>query len=667
MAISIGIKPFWFILRILKNYRAYNLFCPDVSFLKINRFWIKVSLSRLLGGKMENENSNQEIPNSEMQTIPDQPVIDAVGSEGSSKNERPKRRIRLTKKESIAAALVVLAFIVGAGGMYALTGRKENNNEINNQTLAGQLNAKAKPTPTEVVKPVNDKISWLATPSQLGNQNLFSDPLGYYKTLFGDESNAENDISYYLVGTFDKSHDQVIMVQYPSPMVDKHLLIKKSGQTYTVYKQHSPDSFYESQKDGQVEYQGPPLVPGATIDETAVISEIAHPDTFTYSNLHLKSVSYVFRAVDFITNAAPVSTQYITYNKLGDANNGVLYETVTRDEATFKVINYRLLMKDHEIYTYSLSDNLLSTGTPNIVWNNQQSYGEKYKSAVTGCGISNSIEVAKNIDSNDLEVIGKSGYDDQQVYGFKSTSHPLFKKHYDEYVEFYGYDKSTLVSADKFKSDNGVYLAKDGMDRWIVLEKDKYVPQGGCAKPVVYLYPTVPTFVNISIDAQVTLSDPQYTFEGWNKVWALPNGRLIYNQRGYDSLFWEGYGNGFYPDISTGKFVKGADVQKQIKADLYAQGLNDKEVKDFMDFWTPKIPTSPYVRLTWFDTSQMQQLAKLNVWPRPQTMIRVFLDMQGVEKPYDLPVQHLSVTARSGFTVVEWGGLARDGSVPKTR
>jgi hypothetical protein len=586
----------------------------------------------------------------------DQPIVTSVEAETTPEITKTKHRFKLTKKEVMAACLIFVAFVIGAGGTYALTGVLDNGKK-ENQTNAGTTPTPT-PTPTEVLKPVSDKISWLATPTKLADQGIFNDPRSYYQDTTGE---TIKDIAYYLVGSFDKSGDQLMIVEYPT-MFKGRMLAKKSGQTFTVYKQHSPDSFYQSQENGQVEYQGPPLNAGVTIDNTTVISEIASPDTFSYSNLNLQKVSYHFSSMEFITTTAPVSTQYLTYTKLGEAEDGVIYEA-SREEETFKVINYRLLLKDHEMYTYSMSDNLLTAGTPSIIWSNDQYNGDKYKSAVAGCGTANSIEVAKNISDSDLEVIGRSALNNQQVYGFKSTSNALFKKHFDEYTQFYSYDN--LVTADQFKSDHGVYLAKDGMGRWIVLEKEKYVPAGGCAKPVVYIYPSVPTFVNVAVDADVTLSDPEYPQLGWRNVLALPNGQLIYNQQGYNSLFWEGYGHGYYPEITTGKFVKKADAEKQIKTDLYAQGLNNKEVKDFMEFWTPKIPNSPYIRLTWLDTQQMENLAKLSVYPRPQTLIRVFLDMQGVQEPYSLPTQKLQAVPRNGFTVVEWGGLARDGSVPK--
>ena len=87
--------------------------------------------------------------------------------------------------------------------------------------------------------------------------------------------------------------------------------------------------------------------------------------------------------------------------------------------------------------------------------------------------------------------------------------------------------------------------------------------------------------------------------------------------------------------------------------------MSAKESADFLDFWSDKLPKTPYVRLTWFTTKQMDELAPLFVSPRPDSVIRIFLDFQGYQTKISLPAQKLSAIPRTGFTVIEWGGLLR--------
>jgi hypothetical protein len=60
-------------------------------------------------------------------------------------------------------------------------------------------------------------------------------------------------------------------------------------------------------------------------------------------------------------------------------------------------------------------------------------------------------------------------------------------------------------------------------------------------KPVIYLYPSEETNVNVRLDylGDLVCSYPSYSNEGWN-VTAQPNGILTNNEdnREYSSLFW---------------------------------------------------------------------------------------------------------------------------------
>jgi hypothetical protein len=176
---------------------------------------------------------------------------------------------------------------------------------------------------------------------------------------------------------------------------------------------------------------------------------------------------------------------------------------------------------------------------------------------------------------------------------------------------------------------------------------------------VIYLYPENPTNVNVRVGAKVRISEPFYEPEiGWQNVLANPDGELIYHGQKYDSLYWEGLGYGNYPDVrNVGTVVEQKDLLATVEKQLKQQGLNGKETADFMEFWADKLPKTPFVKLTWFSTAQMNELAPIFISPRPQTVIRVFLDARGLQSPVSLRPQVLTAPERRGFTLVEWGGL----------
>jgi hypothetical protein len=237
----------------------------------------------------------------------------------------------------------------------------------------------------------------------------------------------------------------------------------------------------------------------------------------------------------------------------------------------------------------------------------------------------------------------------------------IFNKDYagGEYVDDASLKKLNL---DQFSKQHGYFLAKNGLGEYVLFLREDMIVHGGCAKPVIYLYPQLKQQVSVKVGARVVNSIPTYG-DGWKGVTAFPDGSLSYQGKVYDSLFWDGYGYGSYPQITSGTIVKTADASNTIVRQLASQGLNAKEASDFLNYWQPKISEikQPYIRLTWFNTAQMNNLAPLQISPQPQTLIRVFLDFKGVDKPYSLQPQALKSLDRHGFTAVEWGGLARDG------
>jgi hypothetical protein len=200
------------------------------------------------------------------------------------------------------------------------------------------------------------------------------------------------------------------------------------------------------------------------------------------------------------------------------------------------------------------------------------------------------------------------------------------------------------------------------MGRMVVFKNRGNFQQGGCAKPVVYLYPEKTTTLSIKVGAKVTKSDPQYESDGWQNVTATPDGNLTYQGQHYDSLFWEGQGNGTYPEKSgEGVVVPRANAVGMMYLQLAQQGFNQKESEDFVAFWSLNLPAGKYIRLTWLSTQDMNQLAPLSISTKPTTLIRTFLEMEGMNTPKSLTAQAFKAPARTGFTVTEWGGLAVNG------
>jgi len=178
-------------------------------------------------------------------------------------------------------------------------------------------------------------------------------------------------------------------------------------------------------------------------------------------------------------------------------------------------------------------------------------------------------------------------------------------------------------------------------------------------KPVVYLYPTQEMSVNVRVNYKGALTHtyPKYNAaQGWT-VTAKPDGELLDKKTGkiYYNLFWEGKSSYKY-DLSTGFVVKGEDVADFLDESLAKLGLNRREANEFITYWLPEMEQNKY-NLVHFSTSEYQSQAPLDITPKADTEIRVFMVYQPLDAPQNIAPQTLTAPARKGFTLVEWGGM----------
>ncbi len=176
-------------------------------------------------------------------------------------------------------------------------------------------------------------------------------------------------------------------------------------------------------------------------------------------------------------------------------------------------------------------------------------------------------------------------------------------------------------------------------------------------KPVIYLYPPTEMTVSVQLhyDGILTESIPQYPKQGWT-VTAAPSGTLTDPSTGktYPYLFWEGRDTHVYT-MNEGFVVPGSDTATFLNQALTDLGLSTKEIADFSEYWTPRMTPNRY-NFIHFATDEYSQHIPLEVTPKPDTVIRVFMLFRALDAPITVAPQHLTHPTRTGFTVVEWGG-----------
>ena len=174
-------------------------------------------------------------------------------------------------------------------------------------------------------------------------------------------------------------------------------------------------------------------------------------------------------------------------------------------------------------------------------------------------------------------------------------------------------------------------------------------------KPVIYLYPEKEQEVNVKLDldGKFTFTYPEYN-NGWN-VTAKPDGTIISDGKEYSYLFWEGLMPTFKPDFKEGFVVKGSESAEFLRETLSQMGLTPKEYNEFIVYWAPKLQENEYNKI-YFAEDDYTDKAKLEINPKPDSILRVFMVYEKADENTVLPKQEIKPFERKGFTVVEWGG-----------
>ncbi len=180
---------------------------------------------------------------------------------------------------------------------------------------------------------------------------------------------------------------------------------------------------------------------------------------------------------------------------------------------------------------------------------------------------------------------------------------------------------------------------------------------GGVLKPVVYLYPEENTVVNVELDLDfgLTCTYPDYNHgEGWKDLNVMPDGTIIKSGREYYCLYWEG--DGFKnADFSKGFCVKGTETAQFLEKVLFEIGLNEREANEFIIYWLPVLQVNDYNIIS-FQGENYTDSAKLNISPKPDNLLRVFMSYKPCDEYVNIEPQTFEKIERNGFTVVEWGG-----------
>lgn len=173
-------------------------------------------------------------------------------------------------------------------------------------------------------------------------------------------------------------------------------------------------------------------------------------------------------------------------------------------------------------------------------------------------------------------------------------------------------------------------------------------------KPNIYIYPTekIDLAVNIifPLGGEVTESIPEYN-TAWN-VSVAPNG--IINEE-FEYLFYECD----VPDLfqkETGWVIAQRQLKSFFENNLNLHRFSESEIRDFTDYWIPKLSDSQYYEIYPQYSSGIEKLILLNFSNRPENIFKLFYYIKGRDNnTIDISLPIIEIGKRENYYVMEWG------------
>lgn len=518
-------------------------------------------------------------------------------------------------------------------------------------------------------------VQWYAAPKAVANPDIFSgkDAPQQYKTWETGE----------IMGGAYQGQKIYLIISEPYGPGDNLVFrfIGANNKKLTFLSKYSNDDIL-----GSYSLVNKNVVTGS--DSSFDITSLDYPDTIVLENSKIKKdQDFPASPPDYDDKGNMIGDQFAGSffdNSLlkkisSDPIYGDIYVTdptkinKSNSNAIFAQNGFYLKASDGTFKVYSMVVDILSDkNIPDITWNDGTKPSAKYTyHGINGCGGAVYVDdvAESNLRSEDLVQIGKTSSGDP-VYGVQDRNYKYLKDWYGENMKLIGdfagdtgvkFRKSTTYQ--QFLDNHPMFFWRDSLGRLLRFLNTDMVVSGGCGKPVIYLYPKSKTNVDVKVTptSGMSVSEPAYN-GGWN-VEADPDSRIknLADGKTYSYLYWEGRADSVYRMPFNGFVTSQDNLENFLNEKLAQLGLIGKEIKDFKDFWLPRMmaENKPYYFVTFNSRQTIDKLAPLEINPQPDTVIRVLMDYKGLDRPMEVPGFEISTPKRQGFTVVEWGGVLK--------
>lgn len=208
-----------------------------------------------------------------------------------------------------------------------------------------------------------------------------------------------------------------------------------------------------------------------------------------------------------------------------------------------------------------------------------------------------------------------------------------------------------IVSAILFVMTTGCKKSSSSPIEVVENETTNYIV---VRKPNIYLYPQAKNVISVKLEfplgGRVIESIPFYSDEWFVEV--EPDGRI---ENKYDYLFYECKTPDDY-QYQFGWIVERDSLLKFFNVNLLNIGFNGSEIKDFIDYWIPRLKDSPFYIIYPQFSDEINKVIKLNISKTPDSILRLFYVIKGsTDGAGEMLTPTIPVFKREGFVVTEWG------------